>query len=163
MSRKTTNRPTPSRKATSAAGARRRPPAQSRSSSAKPKTNRRGQTAARRSVQAARCLWAVLTGLVIAALLFEPTMVWTLGVGLFMLANAELTGLWLLVVGYGMACLPAGHLRTAGSHQTVLVQPHPRAVDRRGLLRGRGAVPRTHSDAAQPLARHRLRNRGPYL
>lgn len=107
MSRKTTNRPTPSRKAASAAGARRRTPAQSRSGSAKPKTNRRGQTAARRSVQAARCLWAVLTGLVIAALLFEPTMVWTLGVGLFMLANAELTGLWLLVVGYGMACLPA--------------------------------------------------------
>lgn len=67
----------------------------------------RGRTAVRRSVQVARWLWAVVTSIVIAALLFEPTMVWTLGVGIFMLANAELTGLWLVIVGYGMSCLPA--------------------------------------------------------
>lgn len=58
-------------------------------------------------MQAARYLWAMVTGLVIAALLFEPTMVWTLGVGFFMVANAELFGLWMVVAGYGMACLPA--------------------------------------------------------
>lgn len=58
-------------------------------------------------MQAARYLWAVVTTLVIGALLFEPTMVWTLGVGLFMVANAEFSGLWLVVAGYGLACLPA--------------------------------------------------------
>ncbi|WP_150461625.1 hypothetical protein [Nesterenkonia ebinurensis] len=88
----------------------------------KPRGNPRGSTAKRRSsssrnaerrtvaqqsMQAARYLWAVVTGLVIAALLFEPTMIWTLGVGVFMVANAELIGLWLVVAGYGMACLPA--------------------------------------------------------
>lgn len=67
----------------------------------------RNHPVVRRSVQVARFLWAILTGLIIAALLFEPTMVWMLGVGLFMVANAEFMGLWLLVVGYGMACLPA--------------------------------------------------------
>lgn len=33
-------------------------------------------------------------------------MVWMLGVGLWMLANQELMGLWMLVVGYIMACIP---------------------------------------------------------
>lgn len=58
-------------------------------------------------MQTARYLWAVLSALVIAALLFEPTMVWTLGVGVFMIAAAEFTGLWLVASGYGLACLPA--------------------------------------------------------
>lgn len=66
----------------------------------------RGRSARRRSLQAARYLWAAVTGLVIAALLLEPTLVWTIGAGIFMIANAELIGLWLLVAGYGMACLP---------------------------------------------------------
>ncbi|TLP79926.1 hypothetical protein [Nesterenkonia sphaerica] len=71
------------------------------------KTSRsRRRAATRHSLVAARYLWAVVTGLVIAALLFEPTMVWTLGVGVFMLARLEWLGLWLVVSGYGMACLP---------------------------------------------------------
>ncbi|WP_157983973.1 hypothetical protein [Nesterenkonia muleiensis] len=107
MSRNTKKRPSPPRKPTSARGGQGRPSAKPRSGRRTAKTPHRGRTAARRGVRAARYLWAVLTGLIIAALLFEPTMVWTLGVGLFMLANAELTGLWLVVVGYGMSCLPA--------------------------------------------------------
>lgn len=59
------------------------------------------------SMRAARYLWATVTALVIAALLFEPTMVWMLGVGVFMVANAEFMGLWLIVCGYGLACVPA--------------------------------------------------------
>lgn len=67
----------------------------------------RFQRAAQTSWRAARYLWAVVTALVIAALLLEPTMVWTLGVGVFMVAAGELSGLWLVVAGYGMACVPA--------------------------------------------------------
>lgn len=71
-----------------------------------PASGSKRRTVTRYSLQAARYLWAVITGLVIAALLFEPTMVWTIGVGVFMIANAEFIGLWLLVAGFGMACLP---------------------------------------------------------
>ncbi|RJN32427.1 hypothetical protein [Nesterenkonia natronophila] len=66
----------------------------------------RRQPATNHTLLAARYLWAVTTGLVIAALLFEPTMVWTIGVGVFMIANLEWLGLWLIVAGYGMSCLP---------------------------------------------------------
>ncbi|WP_300344101.1 hypothetical protein [Nesterenkonia sp.] len=54
-----------------------------------------------------RLLWAVVAGLVIAALLFEPTMVWTLGVGVYLVAAGEFSGLWMIVTGYGLACLPS--------------------------------------------------------
>lgn len=82
----------------------------------------RSRTAARRSVQAARYLWAAVTALVVAALLFEPTLVWTLGVGVFMVAAAEFSGLWLIVSGYGLACLPAifGLLVATGRFWTSL-------------------------------------------
>lgn len=73
-------------------------------------------------MQAARWLWAVISTLVIAALLFEPTMVWTLGVGVFMIAAGEFSGLWLVVSGYGLACLPAafGLLIATGRFWTSL-------------------------------------------
>ncbi|MGO1523370.1 MAG: hypothetical protein ACTHV8_06730 [Nesterenkonia sp.] len=82
----------------------------------------RSRTAARRSLQAARYLWAAVTALVIAALLFEPTLVWTLGVGVFMVAAAEFSGFWLIVSGYGLACLPAvfGLLVATGRFWTSL-------------------------------------------
>lgn len=67
----------------------------------------RGQTVARGSLQAGRYLWALVTGLVIAALLFEPTWSWMVGVGVFFLAAGEFSGLWMLVSGYIMACTPA--------------------------------------------------------
>ena len=54
-----------------------------------------------------RYLWALITAVVIAALLFEFTMIWTIGVGFYMVALGEFTGLWLLVGGYTMACTPA--------------------------------------------------------
>lgn len=54
-----------------------------------------------------RYLWAVVVAVVIAAMLFEFTMIWTIGVGFYMLALGEFTGLWLLVGGYAMACTPA--------------------------------------------------------
>ncbi|MGQ7787593.1 hypothetical protein [Nesterenkonia sp. PF2B19] len=53
-----------------------------------------------------RYLWAVVTAVVIAALLFEFTMLWTIGVGVYMLALREFTGLWFLVGGYALACVP---------------------------------------------------------
>jgi hypothetical protein len=49
----------------------------------------------------------VVVAVVIAAMLFEFTMIWTIGVGFYMLALGEFTGLWLLVGGYAMACTPA--------------------------------------------------------
>ncbi|GAA1823398.1 hypothetical protein GCM10009771_23480 [Nesterenkonia flava] len=58
-------------------------------------------------MQLARYLWAVVTALLIAALLFQATMIWMLGVGIYMVAVAEFTGLWLIISGYVMACLPA--------------------------------------------------------
>ncbi|MDZ5077337.1 hypothetical protein [Nesterenkonia sp. HG001] len=54
-----------------------------------------------------RYLWALVTSVVIAALLFEFTMLWTIGVGFYMLALREFTGLWFLVGGYALACVPA--------------------------------------------------------
>lgn len=33
-------------------------------------------------------------------------MLWMIGVGLWMLANGELIGSWMLVVGYILACIP---------------------------------------------------------
>lgn len=59
-----------------------------------------------RRTEWARYLWAGITVLVIGALLFEPTMLWCLSVGLWMLAEQELMGLWLVVAGYVMACVP---------------------------------------------------------
>lgn len=107
MSSQTKKRPAPVRSRPSAGTGNQRRGTPPKRSAAAPAAKSRRHTAVRASVQAARYLWAILTGLIIAALLFEPTMVWMLGVGLFMVANAELTGLWLLVIGYGMACLPA--------------------------------------------------------
>ena len=75
--------------------------------SAKRQQDSRSRLAARRSVLAARHLWATVTALVIAALLFEPTMVWSLAVGTFLVAAGQFSGLWLVVAGYGLACLPA--------------------------------------------------------
>lgn len=49
----------------------------------------------------------MVTALVLAALLFEPTMIWMIGVGIFMVAASEFSGLWMMVCGYGLACLPA--------------------------------------------------------
>lgn len=76
-------------------------------------TTRRGGTGRGHSTHApqdrwriARYLWATVAALLIAALLLEATMVWMLGVGLWMLANAELLGLWMVVVGYVLACIP---------------------------------------------------------
>lgn len=66
-----------------------------------------GQQVAKKSVEAARFLWAGVTALVIAALLFEPTMVWSLAVGTYMVAASQFSGLWLVAAGYGLACLPA--------------------------------------------------------
>lgn len=85
-------------------------------------TSSRPRKVARGTFQAARCLWAAVTALVLAALLFEPTMVWTLGVGIFMIAAAEFSGLWLVVVGYGLACIPAvfGLLVATGRFWTSL-------------------------------------------
>lgn len=65
------------------------------------------QRGGQRTMQAARYLWATVTALVIAALLFEPTMIWMIGVGVFMLAANEFSGLWMMVCGYLLACLPA--------------------------------------------------------
>ncbi|TLP95068.1 hypothetical protein FEF26_10670 [Nesterenkonia salmonea] len=94
------------KKPTGTRSRKRQPPkTQPRTTTAQPPGSKR-RAATRYSLQAARYLWALVTGLVIAALLFEPTMVWTLGVGVFMIANAELLGLWLVVAGYGMSCLP---------------------------------------------------------
>lgn len=107
MNSQTKKQSVPARGQASASTGKQRRRASPKKGAAASRTTARNRTAVRRSVQAARYLWAVLTGVIIAALLFEPTMVWMLGVGLFMIANAELTGLWLLVVGYGMACLPA--------------------------------------------------------
>lgn len=53
-----------------------------------------------------RYLWGLVTAVVIAALLFEFTMLWTIGVGIYMLALREFTGLWFLVGGYALACVP---------------------------------------------------------
>ncbi|NLS10475.1 hypothetical protein HGQ17_10835 [Nesterenkonia sp. MY13] len=84
------------------------PAKNSRSAAAQAKpASSRGQRMADGSMRAARYLWATVTALVIGALLFEPTMVWMLGVGVFMVANAEFMGLWLIVCGYGLACVPA--------------------------------------------------------
>lgn len=102
MSRK---KPTTSKRSSTSSKSRRAQPNTAKESKARPGSPR-SRVAARHSLQAARYLWAIVTGLVIAALLFEPTMVWTIGVGVFMIANAELIGLWLLVAGYGMSCLP---------------------------------------------------------
>lgn len=54
----------------------------------------------------ARYLWAGVTVLVIGALLFEPTTLWSLSVGFWMIAEQEFIGLWLVVAGYVMACVP---------------------------------------------------------
>ncbi|WP_344718573.1 hypothetical protein [Nesterenkonia halobia] len=54
----------------------------------------------------ARWLWAVVITVVLGALLFEFTMVWTIGVGTYMITMGELTGLWFLVAGYVLACVP---------------------------------------------------------
>lgn len=59
-----------------------------------------------RRAEWARYLWAAITILVIGALLFEPTMLWCLSVGLWMVAEQEFFGLWLVVAGYVMACVP---------------------------------------------------------
>ena len=53
-----------------------------------------------------RWLWAVITTLVLAAMLFEPTMLWCLSVGLWMVAEAEFIGLWMVAAGYVLACVP---------------------------------------------------------
>lgn len=54
----------------------------------------------------ARWLWGAVITVVLAALLFEFTMVWTIGVGTYMITMGELTGLWFLVAGYVLACVP---------------------------------------------------------
>lgn len=54
----------------------------------------------------ARWLWAAVITVVLGALLFEFTMVWTIGVGTYMITMGELTGLWFLVAGYVLACVP---------------------------------------------------------
>lgn len=110
MSKKTTSPASASRKSAKGTGSRRGRPAAGRARAAGPAAKNRparAGRAAQRSLQAARYLWAAVTALVIAALLFEPTMVWSLGVGTYMVAAGQFTGLWLVVAGYGMACLPA--------------------------------------------------------
>lgn len=54
----------------------------------------------------ARRLWAVVTALLIAALLFESTMIFTIGMGIYMLSVPEFIGLWFVAGGYVLACLP---------------------------------------------------------
>ncbi|GAA1140777.1 hypothetical protein GCM10009672_08640 [Nesterenkonia lutea] len=63
-----------------------------------------------------------MVAVVIAALMFEFTMAWTIGVGFYMLALGEFTGLWLLVAGYALACTPAafGLLIATGRFWTAL-------------------------------------------
>lgn len=48
-----------------------------------------------------------MVAIVIAALLFEPTMIYSIAMGIFYLSNLEFIGLWFLVAGYVLACLPA--------------------------------------------------------
>lgn len=114
-------RPAKTRSATRRAPAPRRAPAAGKKTPEKARPSR-SRAAGHRSMQAARYLWAAVSALVIAALLFEPTMVWTLGVGVFMIAAAEFSGLWLVVSGYGLACLPAafGLLIATGRFWTSL-------------------------------------------
>ncbi len=57
-------------------------------------------------IEWARWLWGTVTALLIAAMLFEPTMLWCLSVGLWMVAETEFIGLWMVAAGYVMACLP---------------------------------------------------------
>lgn len=66
----------------------------------------RARAAARHSVQWARWLWALVTTLLIAALLFETTMIYTIGVGVYMLSVPEFMGLWFIAGGYVLACIP---------------------------------------------------------
>lgn len=58
------------------------------------------------SIEWARWLWGTITALIIAAMLFEPTMLWCLSVGLWMVAETEFIGLWMVAAGYVLACLP---------------------------------------------------------
>ncbi|GAA1453023.1 hypothetical protein ACFP47_01415 [Nesterenkonia lacusekhoensis] len=53
-----------------------------------------------------RWLWATVTALILAAMLFEPTMLWCLSVGLWMVAETEFIGLWMIAAGYVLACVP---------------------------------------------------------
>lgn len=53
-----------------------------------------------------RALWAIAAGLLIAALLFAPTFVWTMAVGIYMLVLGEMTGLLLTASAYVMAMTP---------------------------------------------------------
>lgn len=39
-------------------------------------------------------------------MLFEPTMLWCLSVGLWMVAETEFIGLWMIAAGYVLACVP---------------------------------------------------------
>lgn len=57
-------------------------------------------------IEWARWLWGTITALILAAMLFEPTMLWCLSVGFWMIAETEFIGLWMVVAGYVMACLP---------------------------------------------------------
>lgn len=93
----------------SAQKSRARPTGKTRTASSSSPSSSSSQPSTLRRVAGdwGRYLWAVVVAVVIAALLFEFTMIWTIGVGFYMLALGELTGLWLLVGGYAMACTPA--------------------------------------------------------
>lgn len=54
-----------------------------------------------------RYFCALLVAVFVAALLFELTMVYTLGVGVYIVAAGEMFGLWLVAGGYVLGCIPA--------------------------------------------------------
>lgn len=60
----------------------------------------------RSSFDRARILWAVITALVIAALLLQFTLI-SIDFGIEMLTHLEFIGLWWIVIGYIMSCIPA--------------------------------------------------------
>ncbi|WP_258934282.1 hypothetical protein [Nesterenkonia pannonica] len=97
--RKPTRSPRPS---TGSSGARRRSP---ESAAARQRRLEQQQRQERRWTWARR-LWGAVTSLLIAALLFESTMIFTLGMGVYMLSVPEFIGLWFVVSGYVLACLP---------------------------------------------------------
>lgn len=54
-----------------------------------------------------RYFCALLVAVFVAALLFELTMVYTLGVGVYIVAAGQSFGFWLVAAGYALCCVPA--------------------------------------------------------
>lgn len=76
------------------------------SAPARHRTTPRGGSRHDERMRWTRRLCGAVVAVVLAALLFEFTMVWTIGVGAYMVGMDELMGLWFLAGGYALACLP---------------------------------------------------------